>query len=88
MLAKVADNFRPICPDFPMPETIIRPVHSSIEAIARSKSFGILADMISIAFALAFKTRLAISSAFSVKIMRPLEFVPLSSFLVLQLLLL
>ena len=69
MLAKVADNFRPICPDLPMPETITRPLHLIIQSTMSEKSCGIFLDMISIACDCAFKTRLAIIGDFSVNLL-------------------
>ena len=69
MLAKVADNFRPICSDLPMPETITRPLHLIIESTMSEKSCGIFLDMISIACDCTFKKRLAIIGDFSVNLL-------------------
>ena len=59
MLDNVADNLRPMCPDFPIPETITLPLQLSIASTESEKSNGKFSDMISMAFASAFRTRLA-----------------------------
>ena len=69
VLARVADNFRPICPDLPMPETITRPLHLIIDSTISEKSCGMFLDMMSIACDCAFKTRLAIIGDISVNLL-------------------